>query len=253
MSIGAVAGRWRTSNPAFNSGAFSGLGSLTGTGQAMTVSGTVNKTAVLLLLAVITAAFTWSRYEAGAGVGVWVVVGLIGARSFLNRVTSAARSPPISAPIYALFEGLALGGISAFFESAYPGIVIPAVALTFGVLACLLAVYRTGIIPVTSTFRTIVVSATAAIFLVYLVSIVLSLFGGGIPFIHDGGPIGILFSLVVVVVASLNLVLDFDLIERGAALGAPKFMEWYAAFALMVTLVWLYLEMLRLLSKLRRN
>jgi uncharacterized YccA/Bax inhibitor family protein len=219
----------------------------------MTVPGTVNKTAVLLLLAMITAAFTWSRYEAGAGVGVWVVVGLIGGLIAALVTMFKKELAPVSAPIYALFEGLALGGISAIFESAYPGIVIPAVALTFGVLACLLAVYRTGIIPVTSTFRTVVVSATAAIFLVYLVSIVLSLFGGGIPFIHDGGPIGILFSLVVVVVASLNLVLDFDLIERGAAMGAPKFMEWYAAFALMVTLVWLYLEMLRLLSKLRRN
>jgi uncharacterized YccA/Bax inhibitor family protein len=156
-----------------------------------------------------------------------------------------------TAPIYALLEGLFLGGISAIFEAQYPGIVIQAVSLTFGTLFCLLLAYRSGIIKVTENFKLGVAAATGGIALIYLATLVLGLFGVRMPFIHESGLIGIGFSLFVVVIAALNLVLDFDFIESGAKSGAPKYMEWYAAFGLMVTLIWLYIEILRLLAKLR--
>jgi uncharacterized YccA/Bax inhibitor family protein len=155
----------------------------------------------------------------------------------------------VTAPLYAVLEGLAIGGISAFFEARFPGIVIQAVALTFGTLLCLLLVYKARIIKVTAHFRLGVVAATGGIALIYFITIVLGFFGIRMPYIHDSGIIGIGFSLFVVTIAALNLVLDFDFIEKGAASGAPKFMEWYAAFGLVVTLIWLYLEILRLLAK----
>jgi uncharacterized YccA/Bax inhibitor family protein len=159
----------------------------------------------------------------------------------------------VTAPIYAALEGLALGGISALFESHYPGIVSQAVFLTFGTLAALLIAYRSGWIKATENFKLGVAAATGGIFFVYLISFVLSFFGVSIPLIHGSGIFGILFSLFVVVIAALNLVLDFDFIEQGAEQGAPKYMEWYAAFGLMVTLIWLYLEILRLLAKLQQR
>ena len=159
----------------------------------------------------------------------------------------------ITAPIYAVIEGMILGSISAIFEKNYPGIVIQAVGLTFGVLFCLLMVYKSRLIKVTDNFRLGVVAATGGIALFYFISLALGFFGMRIPFIHESGPLGIGFSLFVVVIASLNLVLDFDFIEKGAEAGAPKFMEWYGAFGLLVTLVWLYIEILRLLSKLRNR
>ena len=157
----------------------------------------------------------------------------------------------MTAPIYALLEGLALGGISAIFEARFPGIVVQAVGLTFGALFCLLIAYKSGMIKVTENFKLGVVSATGAIALFYVVSLLLGMFGISLPFIHGSGIIGIGFSLFVVAIAALNLVLDFDFIENGADRGAPKYMEWYAAFGLIVTLVWLYIEILRLLSKIR--
>jgi uncharacterized YccA/Bax inhibitor family protein len=156
-----------------------------------------------------------------------------------------------TAPVYALVEGLLLGAISHVFNIQYEGIVVQAVGLTLGVFALLLFLYATKVIKVTDKLRTGIMVATGAVFLVYMVSLVLRLFGGNVPFIHDSGPVGILFSLAVVVIASMNLVVDFDFIDQGARRGAPKYMEWYGAFGLMVTLVWLYLELLRLLSKLR--
>ncbi|HEX9723391.1 MAG TPA: Bax inhibitor-1/YccA family protein, partial [Vicinamibacteria bacterium] len=157
---------------------------------------------------------------------------------------------PVTVPIYALLEGLFLGAISSMFEQMYPGIVIQAVGLTFGTLFALLFAYKSGLIKATENFKLGVVAATGAVALIYMASIVLSFFGTSIPYIHESGTIGILFSLAVVVIAALNLVLDFDFIETGAERGAPKYMEWYGAFGLLVTLIWLYLEMLRLLSKL---
>jgi uncharacterized YccA/Bax inhibitor family protein len=154
-------------------------------------------------------------------------------------------------PVYAAFEGLLLGGISAMYEQRYEGIVINAVALTFGTLAALLLAYRAGLVRATENFKLGIFAATGGIALVYLISMVMGFFGRSIPYIHESGLIGIGFSLFVVTIAALNLVLDFDFIERGAELGAPRYMEWVGAFGLLVTLVWLYLEILRLLAKLQ--
>jgi len=243
----------RTANPALNANTFSGLG--VATDAAMTVQGTVNRTGILLLLLIVSAAWTWDRFlSAGRSldaIGGLIVVGALGGL-LVALITVFKRSwAPVTAPVYAVLEGLFLGGISSIFEARFPGIVLQAVALTFGTLGGLLLAYKSGLIPVTANFRLGIVAATGGICLVYVVSFVLGLFGIAFPYIHGSGPVGILFSLFVVIVAALNLVLDFDFIERGAESGAPKYMEWYAAFGLIVTLVWLYLEILRLLSKLR--
>jgi uncharacterized YccA/Bax inhibitor family protein len=239
----------RSGNPALTGATFRGERALHGT-ESMTISGTVNKTALSLVILFFTATLAWNQGPAATGlILVGVLGGLIAALVTVFKKTWA----PVTAPIYAAFEGLALGGISAIFESNYPGIVSQAVFLTFGTLAGLLIAYRSGWIKATENFKLGVVAATGGIFFVYLISFVLGFFGVNIPLIHGSGPVGILFSLFVVVIAALNLVLDFDFIEQGAEQGAPKYMEWYAAFGLMVTLIWLYLEILRLLSKLQER
>jgi uncharacterized YccA/Bax inhibitor family protein len=160
----------------------------------------------------------------------------------------------VTAPLYALAEGFVVGGISAIFEAMYPGIVIQAVMLTFGTLAALLMAYKSGLIKATENFKLGVVAATGGIALLYLVSMVMRFaFDKPIAFIHESSTFGILFSVFVVVIAALNLVLDFDFIEEGVEKGAPKYMEWFGAFGLTVTLIWLYLEILRLLAKLRER
>jgi len=242
----------RTSNPALNAKTFERFGPGVAAGsEPMTIEGTVNRTAFLLLLLVATATWTWSQTAAGVPVGGYLVGGILG--GLVAAIVTIAKPAwaPVSAPIYALLEGLALGAISAYFQARFPGIVIQAVGLTFGVLFALLVAYRSHLIPVTENFRLGVVAATGGIAIFYLVAFGLSFFNIRIPFLHEGSTVGILFSLFVVVIAALNLVLDFDFIEKGAEQGAPKLMEWYAAFGLIVTLVWLYLEILRLLSKLR--
>jgi len=222
--------------------------------NVMTIPGTINKTAILLILALLTASFVWGRFFAGeTNVMPFVLVGGIGGFILALVTVFKLNWCPITAPLYALLEGLFLGGISAMFEMQFPGIVIQAVGLTLGVTAAMLMMYRTGIIKPTAKFKAGIFAATGGIFLFYLISMVLGFFGVGVPLIHSSGPLGIGFSLVVVVIASMNLILDFDIIEQGSKRGAPKFMEWYGAFALMVTLVWLYIEILRLLSKLRRR
>jgi uncharacterized YccA/Bax inhibitor family protein len=239
----------RSGNPALTGATFRGERALPGT-ESMTIAGTVNKTALSLVILFFTATLAWNQGPGAAGlILVGVLGGLVAALVTVFKKTWA----PVTAPIYAALEGLALGGISAVFESNYPGIVSQAVFLTFGTLAALLIAYRSGWIQATENFRLGVVAATGGIFFVYLMSFVLSFFGVNIPLIHGSGPVGILFSLFVVVIAALNLVLDFDFIEQGAEQGAPKYMEWYAAFGLMVTLIWLYLEILRLLSKLQER
>ena len=245
----------RTGNPALSSKAFEGLEPTTDT---MSIQGTVNKTLILLLLVCVSAVWIWNRYygalepsQAPSDINLWMIGGAIGG-FIVALVTIFKKSwAGVTAPIYALLEGLFLGGISATFEARYPGIVIQAVGLTFGTLFCLLVVYTSRMIKVTQNFRLGIVAATGGIALFYLVSLVLGMFGINIPLIHENGLIGIGFSLFVVVIAALNLVLDFDFIENAAAQGAPKYMEWYGAFGLIVTLVWLYIEILRLLSKLR--
>ena len=241
-----------TRNPVLKSRTFSGYARPMELGESMTIQGTVNKTGFLLLLAFASAAWVWRMfYTSGnpSSVGPYVMLGAIGGLIVAMVTVFKQTWAPITAPVYALLEGLVLGGVSAMFEALYHGIVMQAVGCTFGVLACMLLAYKSGLIRATEKFRTGVIAATGGIMLVYIASIVLGFFGVQIPGIFGNGPIGILFSLVVVGIASLNLVLDFDAIERGAAAGAPKFMEWFGAFALMVTLVWLYLEILRLLSK----
>ncbi|KGE51669.1 Bax inhibitor-1/YccA family protein [Xanthomonas axonopodis pv. vasculorum] len=249
----------RSGNPALRESTFldSGSGSVvTRDGQAMTLNGTVNKTGALLLMAMITAAFAWSQSIGADGMPlpvarIYMIAGAIGGLVFALATCFKPTWAPITAPLYALIEGFFLGSISAVYEARFNGIVFQAVLLTFGTLFALLFAYRSGMIKATENFKLGVVAATGGIALVYLATIVLGLFGVRIPFIHDSGLIGIGFSLFVVVVAALNLVLDFDFIESGVEHGAPKHMEWYGAFGLMVTLVWLYIEFLRLLSKLQ--
>ncbi|MCY7312365.1 MAG: Bax inhibitor-1/YccA family protein [Pseudoxanthomonas sp.] len=248
----------RSGNPALKDSTFLDLGSGTIVSRdagAMTLNGTVNKTGFLLLLTVLTAAFAWSQAEFGVdgrpqpGFGVYLWGGLIG--GFIIALITVFKKAwsPVTAPLYALVEGFFLGAISAMYNHLYDGIVIQAVMLTFGTLFALLFAYRSGMIKVTDNFRLGVVAATGGIMLVYLASIVMNMFGSGIPLIHESGMVGIGFSLFVIVIAAMNLVLDFDFIETGVEQGAPKYMEWYGAFGLMVTLVWLYIEFLRLLSK----
>lgn len=243
----------RTANPALNKKTFAGQRAL-GLGEQMTIMGTVHRTAFLLILALAPAMWVWGMFFETGNPGVvipWTTGGALGGL-VIGMVTIFKRTwAPVTAPIYALLEGLVLGGVSAIFEARFPGIVIQAVALTFGTLLFLLFAYRSGMIKATENFKLGVVAATGGILFVYVITWVLRLFGVHVGFIHDSGPAGILFSLFVVVVAALNLVLDFDFIEHGAETGAPKYMEWYAAFGLLVTLVWLYLEILRLLAKLR--
>ncbi|MCL1634063.1 Bax inhibitor-1/YccA family protein [Luteimonas sp. SX5] len=247
----------RSGNPALKESTFLDLGSgtvVSRDGGAMTLNGTVNKTGVLLLLCVLTAAFAWNQVSSEAGIanaGPYVWGGAIGGLILALVTTFKKTWAPITAPMYALVEGFFLGAISAMFELRFPGIVFQAVLLTFGTLFALLFAYRSGLIKATENFKLGVVAATGGIFLVYLATIVLGFFGVNIPMIHENGIVGIGFSLFVVVIAALNLVLDFDFIENGVEQGAPKYMEWYGAFGLMVTLVWLYIEFLRLLSKLQ--
>jgi len=253
----------RTGNPTLNDKTFENFGvyrrdsAAESTAAAtMTINGTVHKTAFLLALALGAACFTWSKVFAAAEVDPtaampWALGGLlIGAISGFVICLRHAWAPTL-APVYALAEGLFLGGLSASLESQYPGIVIQAVGGTFGTLAGLLLAYQSGLIRATENLKLGIVAATGGICLIYLLSMIGGFFGVSVPFIHDAGPIGIGFSLFVVAVAALNLVLDFDFIEQAAERGAPKYLEWYGGFALMVTLVWLYVEILRLLAKMR--
>jgi uncharacterized YccA/Bax inhibitor family protein len=242
-----------TANPAMNEAVYRRAGLAAMPTQAMTIQGTVLKTAVLVVILLATGAYTWSLAAAG---DTTIAYGLLIAGAIGGFITALVtifipKVSPFTSPIYAALEGLVLGAISAVFEATYPGIVVQAVGLSIGVLAIMLFVYGTGIIRVTEKFKIGVIAATGAIGLVYLVSMVMSFFGTRLPFIHDSGPVGIGFSLVVVVIAALNLILDFDFIEQGVKRQAPKYMEWYGGFSLLVTLVWMYLEILRLLAKLR--
>jgi len=247
-----VADLMRTSNPALNARAFQGEGA--GIGEAMTLQGTINKTGLLLVCVVGTAAWTWNIFmHAGNAQAVmpYLLIGGIGGFIFALVTIFKKTWAPVTAPVYALLEGLVLGSISAMFEVRYHGIPIQAVSLTFGTMFALLLAYRSGLIPVTQNFKLGIIAATGGIALFYLAQIVLGFFGIHFTAVNGSGPIGIAFSVFVVIIAALNLVLDFDFIENAVTAGAPKYMEWYGAFGLMVTLIWLYLEILRLLAKLR--
>ena len=251
----------RTSNPTLKDRYLAENPAVTA-GQAMTIQGTATKSIILLLVTIFSASFTWREYLAG-NTGILMPALLVGGLGGFVVALVAAFKPrwaPVTAPLYAVLEGLFLGAVSASYavRSGRDGatenpIVIQAVGLTFMVFLAMLVIYRSGIIRVTDKFRMGIVGATAGIALFYLVAMVLSMFGVGIPGVFGSGVIGIGFSLVVVTVAALNLVLDFDFIENGARMRAAKYMEWYAAFGLLVTLIWLYLEILRLLSKLQNR
>lgn len=244
----------RTSNPTLNSNTFQ-PGTTVGQG-AMTIQGTVNKTVLLLIMVMLPAMWVWNKAFADQNAAMaWIFGGAIGGL-ILGLVTIFKKQwAPVTAPMYALAEGLFIGGISAIFEAKIPGIVMQAAMLTFGTLFALLGAYRSGWIRASENFKLGVVAATGGVFFLYLASWILGMFGISMSFLHDSSLLSIGISCVIVVIAALNLVLDFDFIEQGAEVGAPKYMEWYAGFGLLVTLVWLYLEMLKLLAKLssRRN
>lgn len=255
----------RSANPALGDKVFTPAYSATGT-DVMTLQGTVNKTIIGILLTVAAAYWSWNN-PAIMAKPMMMIGAAIGGFIIAMIITFKKTTAPVLTPVYAIVEGFFLGAISLFYAistSADPAavmageaapntsLVFNAVSLTFGTLFCLLMAYKSGLIKATENFKLGVVAATGAIFVVYLISMVMSFFGASMPYLHDSGPIGIGISLVIVVVAALNLVLDFDFIENAADSGsAPKYMEWYGAFGLLVTLIWLYLEMLRLLSKIQ--
>lgn len=225
------------------------------TDRAMTVQGTINKIALLLALVVGAAAFTWGKVMTnidGAGVitGVngWMTGGCLSAFVLAIVISFKKEWAPFLSPVYSVCEGLCIGALSAFFEVMFPGLVMRAVLLTFSVLFAMLFLYKTRIVRVTQRFRTIVLAATIGIAFAYLISFIIGLFGVNMNFMYGGGSLGIIISLVIVAVAALNLALDFDFIEKGAESNLPSYFEWYGAFGLMVTLIWLYIEILRLLA-----
>lgn len=245
----------RTGNPMLNERTFGSLPRLGIGAEGMTLKGTIDKSFLLLVVLMATALWPWSQMADGnlQALSPLALLGAIGGFVVAMIVTFKPTSAPYLAIPYAALEGLFLGSISALFEQRYHGIAIQAVGLTFGVLGALLIAYRTRIIRVTDQFRAMVVAATFGIMLFYLATMVLGFFHVSMQALYAPTPLGIGISLVIVAIAALNVVLAFDLIDRGVAGHAPKFMEWYCAFSLMVTLVWLYLEMLRLLALTRRN
>jgi uncharacterized YccA/Bax inhibitor family protein len=249
----------KTSNPALGGKTFqnlpgTGYGGLIDAANRMSLSGTVNKTGILLVCSLATAAWVWHLFAESrdmADVTPWLLLGTFG--GFVMALVTIFKKEwsPVTAPLYALLEGLVLGGVSALFDFRYPGVAFQAVGLTFGVLFVLLFAYSSRIIKVTDKLRLGIVAATGGIMLFYLAEMILGFFHVQFLAINSGSGLGIVFSLLVCGIAALNLVLDFDFIEQGVAYGAPKYMEWYGAFGIMVTLIWLYLEILRLLSKMR--
>jgi uncharacterized YccA/Bax inhibitor family protein len=244
---------FKTSNPALNENTFQGP--VAAAGEAMTLQGTVNKTGFLLLCVVGTAAWTWGLAHSTAPQSVlpWMIGGAIAGLIFAFVTIFKKTWSPITAPIYALCEGLVLGGISALLEKQYPGIAIQAMGLTFGVTAVMLVLYTSRVLRATPKFTMGVIAATGGVFILYMVDIVLGLFGHHVALLNSSGPWGIGLSVVIVIIAALNLILDFGFVETGVQSSAPKYMEWYGAFGIMVTLIWMYMEILRLLAKMRDN
>ena len=226
--------------------------------NAMTVRGSLQKFGILLLMVLATSFYSWKQFAEGGEVTGMMWTGAIGGLVLAIAISFKKEWSPFLAPIYALLEGLFLGAISAMYNTAFaekaPNLVINAVGLTFGVAVAMYLLYSFKIIKATEKFKSVIITATVGIFIFYMIVMVLRMFGfDNMPFLHEGSTFGIIFSLVVTGVAALNLILDFDMIEKGSEMGAPKYMEWYGAFGLMVTIVWLYLEILRLLSKVSRR
>ena len=230
---------------------FEKAGSVAAGSGVMTINGTILKTGIMLLLVIASAAYTWKMVMgADTGrVGTLAIGGAIGGFIMAMVTVFRPRASAFTAPVYAILEGLFLGAISAIINGMYPGVAFQAVMLTIGTLFTMLFLYRSGRIRATPRFRRGVFMATGAVFFTYLISWIMGLLGMPMGFIHSAGPLGIVINLVIIVIAALNLIMDFDFIEKGAQMGAPAYMEWYGAFGLMVTLVWLYIEFLRLLSR----
>ena len=241
----------RSANPAMKGKIFEKAGTAVAGSSTMTINGTINKIALMLLLVIAAAAYTWNLVlGADPGrAGTLAITGAIGGLIMALVTIFRPRSSAITAPIYAILEGLFLGAISAIINAQYPGVAFQAVLLTIGTLFTMLFLYRSGRIRATPRFRRGVMMATGAVFFAYMISWIMSLFGMPMGFMHSAGPLGILINLVIIVIAALNLIMDFDFIEKGSQMEAPKYMEWYGAFGLMVTLIWLYIEFLRLLSR----
>ena len=244
---------FKSGNPALSEKAFQGSMAIDYT-ERMTIRGTLNKFGFMLLMLMGTAYYSWKEFAGGGNVNVLMWTGLIGGFVLAMVIIFKKEWAPYVAPAYALLEGLFLGSISAMYNYAFaekaPDLIMNAVGLTFGTAIAMYLLYSFKIIKATERFKSIIMTATAGIAIFYLLSMILRLFGVQLAFLHEGSMMGIGFSLVVVAIAALNLILDFDMIEQASAAGAPKSMEWYGAFGLMVTIVWLYLEILRLLSKL---
>jgi uncharacterized YccA/Bax inhibitor family protein len=239
----------KSGNPALSPKTYDGLQA---SDDPMTLHGTINKTGVLLTLVLLGALWVWNLYFTTRNADVvmpWLLLGSLGGMAVAFLTIFKKTLAPYTSPVYAVLEGFAIGGISAAYEAQHPGIALQAVGLTVGTLVCMLAAYRFEIIKVTQKFRMGVVAATGGIAILYLVDLVLMYFGHPVAMIQDGGFMGVAFSLFVVCIAALNLVMDFDFIAQGVAQRSPKYMEWYSAFGLVVTLVWLYLELIRLLGK----
>jgi uncharacterized YccA/Bax inhibitor family protein len=221
--------------------------------NAMTVKGTLQKFGFIFLMTMGTAFYSWKEYASGGNVTPLIIGGAVGGLIIAIVLMFKKEWSPYLAPLYGLCQGLFVGAISASYNYALanvaPNIIINAVGLTFGTAIAMYLLYSFRIIQATQKFKAVIVTATAGIAIFYVITFILSFFGIRIPFLHEGSVLGIGFSVFVVAIAALNLILDFDMIENGAALGAPKYMEWYGAFGLLVTIVWLYLEILRLLSK----
>ena len=223
--------------------------SVPASGQAtMTVRGAIDKTLILFAIMMVTTVISYSMPST-----LFLIVGAVGGLIAVIVASFRRSISPIVAPIYGLLEGLFVGSVSAMYAASFQGIVIHAVTLTVSMLFLMLIIYRLGLIRVDQKFRTGVIMATGAVVLVYLFSWILSFFGIHLPFLHEGGVMGIGISVVIIGIAAMNLLLDFDTFEQGARYGAPKYMEWFAAMGLLITLVWLYVEFLRLLSRLQRN
>lgn len=244
---------FKSGNPALKESTFQNT-IVTDLTQVMTVRGTLNKFGFLFLMVMATAFYSWKEFAEGGNVQPLILTGAIGGLIVALIITFKKEWAPYLAPAYALLEGLFVGAISAYYNFAFaekaPFIIVTAVGLTFGTAIAMYLLYSARIIRATQKFKAIIFTATMGIAIFYLITMVLRMFGMDVPFIHEGSTFGIIFSLFVVAIAALNLILDFDMIEKGAEAGAPKYMEWYGAFGLLVTIVWLYLEILRLLAKL---
>ena len=247
---------FKSGNPALSEKKFSStvLDNFVSYENAMTVRGTLNKFGFLFLMVLGTSFYSWKEFADGGNVTPLILTGAIGGLIVAIVISFKKEWAPYLAPLYALLEGLFIGAISSMYNNAFaakaPNLIMNAVGLTFGVAIAMYLLYSFKIIKATEKFKSVIITATVGIAIFYVLVMVLRMVGyDNMPFLHEGSTFGIIFSLFVVTIAALNLILDFDMIEKGAEMGAPKYMEWYGAFGLMVTIVWLYLEILRLLAK----